>query len=425
MIAAVLIIWVSFNMLFPTIKYINSWEDAKLVLLGRDSILSIDRSGKLYRLSFNKTELSNTIKEIVNDSKVLFSYETRGAPKTEIVVACNCTKTQIQNLTKFFYRSFFNDRIVHINFIPTNLEKSINMPSDLLLIWGYRDLSPYYNIIERYMKTGRGVIEVSDLNLATIDDGHKRIFGIDVCPSCSISSLQDNYFIEPSSTNEQKYQLFKIFYHFPMRVDAPTSTDSVPTEPSVPICISQNLWEGYFKFRETYYKFWICNNTHVYFDSDNNELADISVKVRDYFNISIYNFSLSYIVNSSIFVSFKEDYFFKDLNKGFSKIALFSPQSQRLLLSAGKYTDNTEIPSLVVNTSLSKAVWIANISRNGVENMNDDEKLLLLSSIIYASNKEFYSKVFFKRATMVQYINFDNYDMLDLYSFGLGFSYPY
>ncbi|OYT42124.1 MAG: hypothetical protein B6U78_02150 [Candidatus Aenigmarchaeota archaeon ex4484_224] len=424
-IIALIMIWTAFNLFFPKMVERSYWDDAKLLVLTKDILVSLDDSSNFYLTVFNHTSLSNFLNRVINETKLIYSYRIEKSPKPEIVVACNCTKEEIQNLTSFFYNTFFNKRYAHINFVKTNLENYINQPSDVLLIIGYQNLSKpkIKYAIENYLRSGKGIVEISDLN--QIDEETKRIFGIQLCSDCTYPTITDNYLLAPLNVSSLKYQYYKFFYHIPIQIKNTSYQSFIPIENGISSCPSQNISSGNFSFRESYYKFWICNSSSVYFDTDQNGYADKIVNERENFQINNFNFTLSYIRNNSIYISFKGNYSFKNLLGNTQPLNLTDGNEDRILVYAGTYSNGKKIPVVVVNKYYSKTVWLPNIARNGIQNMKDDEKLLLLNAILFVSNKNYYVKRTFKKKIFEDYIDFDNYDVFDLYVFSLGLSYPY
>jgi hypothetical protein len=53
MIMVIIALFVAFNILFPEFVYKTKWNEALLLLKGRDILLTIDRMGELYTYSLD------------------------------------------------------------------------------------------------------------------------------------------------------------------------------------------------------------------------------------------------------------------------------------------------------------------------------------------------------------------------------------
>lgn len=434
MIMIVVVLFVAFNILFPGFQYKSKWSESLLLLSGRDIILTVDRLGKLYEYSFNENALKNFLNEIISLSIVPWS-EVEGTMKTNLIIACNCTNEQMVNLNSWLNGLKFNGREVRSTICYTNLE-AVNpciQSSDVLLIWGYKDLTNYLNVLQDYLKNDNGIVEIMDLDSAAkIDDTQKKIFGLSWCnpleiQGCGWGRTREDLFFKPENASEIIYQSYKFFYHIPVVLKAPDSVFSVPVEGSTQPCPSTNVNQGNFTFRENTYKFWICNGQSVYFDTNNTDTADLIVRAKETFKIKDYNFYLSYIDdNSDIGVIFKPAYNFTDfLKDGNSKLYPVDQNTRRILLSMGNYS-NSDKPIPVVVLNGTRTAWIADFTRDSLD-AGDDHRQLLTSLILWASNKRTVGVLSpnVKIGYMTSYINVNNTDMYEVYKFGLGLGYPF
>jgi hypothetical protein len=80
-----------------------------------------------------------------------------------------------------------------------------------------------------------------------------------------------------------------------------------------------------------------------------------------------------------------------------------------------------------LNGTFSRTAWIADFSRDGLDKVEDDHRELLLSLILWASNKRSVSMTSsqLKTGFISTYINAFNDDIFEIYKFKLGLGYPY
>ena len=430
-IISIIILFIGFSIIFPPFTKQSRWNDAYLIVKGRDLILTMDRTGALGEYSFNAVSLQNFIDKNVNDSVIWTSVD--GTIKNKLVVACNCTDEEMSQLDYWMKDLKFNNHEIDAYICRTNLEGKINPCfsyleyPDVLVIWKYRDLSSYFGLMEDFLNAGNGIIQIADIT--AIDPVHEQIFGIKFCPGfCDYPWGIDDNFIKPDDSSLLTYEPFKYFYHIPFPAKAYEINDSVPLEAMLLSCSSK---KGNFTFRGNTNDFWICDDSEIaYFDTDNNGKADMNVTVRESFNINGYNFSLSYVEkNSSILISFNYTYKFVDFfEDGGVKIVQAENDEDKILLSFGNYLSwpQKTAPVVIVNGTIGKTAWITDFTRNGFNNIGDDHKQLFNSLLMFVSNKKA------KEATYgvmtggeISYINVMNYDVFEIYNLDLGVGRPF
>jgi hypothetical protein len=79
---------------------------------------------------------------------------------------------------------------------------------------------------------------------------------------------------------------------------------------------------------------------------------------------------------------------------------------------------------ILKSTPAYNTAWIANFTDGGV---GDDERMLLISLLLFASKKRASELTItpVKRGYEISYINVANKDMFDVYLFSLGLGYPF
>ncbi len=493
MITSVIILFVSLGIFFPGFSYHDRWSESLVLLKGKDLILTIDRLGKdnLYNLSFNLTALEDFLNQTIPISKtgIISWSETEGTFKPTISVACNCTNVTISALRSWFTRygePFIrvNDRKIKIEFWDTTLD-SIKPGTDVLLIWGYKNLSKYKQNLLDYLAEGNGIVEMSDIGIGKLDDGHKQIFDLQFQRSTAGGDIRDvavydEFRRKPNNASDIIYTPWKYFYHIPIPLLATQTTGPIPSDQIIPRSCG-DIATGNFSIQANItgenigelinYMFWICDSTYVYFDTDRDPDGKPNVELEEGYNFYIldyYNetpdearnwtFYLSYINGQEeIGVSFRSEYKFHDFIKvewgcsvtnksgkanrpagkfippgwcrgkkpwsGYTVVLPGSDDYYKILIQADTKTKHREpIPGVVLNTNISRTAWISNFTEEGV---GDDEKLLLLSLLFWASNKEAVGALDIKIGYTTSYINTVNIDMFEIYRFNLGLGYPY
>lgn len=483
-ILVIIILFVVFSILFPGFTYKSRWSEALYMSEARDLIITSDRTEKLYNFSFDSKKLQNFLDTLIptNETGIISWSEIEGTIKNRIIIACNCTDEQMEKLRSWLDGLKINDRDIEFIILYTDIDV-INQPpiigSDVLLIWGYEDLTDYENQLKYYLKGENGVVEIMDLNKSVLDDVQRKIFGIGEAITDDTTRLSDyDIFREspcdgkPCNTSDIIYQTWKYFYHIPI----PLFTLSLPSgEPPVDDSdISQycnQLSNGSLRIQayvieegveEPYaYSFWTCDSEKVYFDTDWNGSADIVVYEGESFDLpNLHNksenftFFLNYIGGEKIGVSFKPRYKFHDfikyewgyeivkpgkgppehavaagLKNRWARYHVLAPGDgdlKRILIQAENKTDLGEpIPGVILNaTSISRVAWISDFIEEGV---GDDERLLLISLLLWASNKRAIGILSpeVKLGYKTSYVNTVNKDMFEVYKFSLGLGHPF
>lgn len=439
LIFVLIILIVAFGVFFPGFVYKNRWDEAYLMLDSRDLILTMERMNVLYQYSFNKNALSLFLDTIVptNRTNLVPWSEVDGTVQDRVIVACNCTKEQIDEMNFWYEGLRINGRGVKIFFVQSLLE-SIPQEADVLLIRDYKPMEAYMASFRDYLARGVGIVEVMNFtNQNQIDATQTGIFGLKWMgqnPTGRIDYIR--FRKKPEDARNITYGPYKYFYHIPIPLLANSSTDSVSgCQPNPP--------KGRLTFNETIYNFYICQSDSARFDTDGDGTTDTLVQVNQNFKISGYNFTLNYVNgNTNIGLSFKPNYYFADFLRTrkdvpadpggeawgvYYKTQIYPSDDNpdRILLKADKnYEGGLEIPAVILNaTQVSRVAWISDFSIRGV---GDDEKELLLSILFWSLGRKppsIYQRI--KSGYSSSYINVNNQDMYEIYKFTLGLAYPY
>ena len=437
---AALFLIVGFSILFRPLTYESKWDDASLILKARDVIITLDRMGKIYEYSFSPAELSEFLDKAIPEKKVIKWGGTSGTFKSRIIVACNCTKDQISNLSRWIGKIKLNDRYVNLEFVESKLDEIV--PSDVLFIWGYRELSPYYHSLQKYINKGNGIVEMMDFTglgaggKVNQDIVQTRIFGLEYRGRDNDLVDEIVFSKKPENVSEKIYFPFKNFYHIPLPLIPITKVFEIEN-----CTIEGGQPKGNFSIKGKKFPYWICNLSSVWFDTNADSLPDRLVNEGETFEIENFNFTLSYVEETRIGIKFEENYIFDDFLGYLAPAGEPSPPGKalgtrrvydiypsdndegRILLFGISPTKNYS--ACILNISeISRVVWIPDLSKNGRE-IQDDEKLLLASLILDVSNKK--GKEIFKiyRGVGVSYLNVFDKDIFEVYEFRIGIGYPY
>jgi len=397
-ISAIVLLFTAFYFIFKPLSFKDNWQVASLVILGRDILLSLDFTGKLYNSTFSEVSLKDFINKTSLAKESIFLYiQPEGTIKNSIIVAANCSQDKIRKFSEWYGLLVLNKRTINIFFLPANLT---NIPeyTSLLLICGPINLDNYYQNIIDYLSKGKGIIEIADFT--TIDQSTQKIFGIN---TTTIQQANTDVYINlPSSTRSDIYYPYKFFYSIPLLINASQ--------------VNQSSGKSYgnFTFRNYTVQYevdLVSRNVTFYTNSP------ISVREREAFNLYGYKFVLSYIVsNSSFSLSFKKLYNFTSF-RGNNNIVLTDGNEERIFLYEGSST--SKIPVAVLNTS--KVAWMANFDR--YNNATHDQKLALLSLLLTVSEKAYPSLEPYS-TYKISYLGTESYDMYEVYKVNLRIAYP-
>ncbi|MBI2545271.1 MAG: hypothetical protein HYW22_01570 [Candidatus Aenigmarchaeota archaeon] len=429
-----IVLILAFNVLISTGNYQSKWNDAIYSLSGKDTLVTIDRIGKLNNYAFNQTDFRiNFLLKAESTRDTIVKIDVQGTLKEKILVACNCTTDQIAYLQNSMVDVKLNNRKVNVDVCPTNLVNVSSCSStqtipDVLVIWGYRDFGSNIATLANLINHGVGIVEIADIQSSQVDVAQQRIFGL-------VWNNQGNYPSpanpdspsKPGYSSKPTYVSYKLFYHLPYTLTANT-IGGVPIEKNIQACTNAALTNN-FMFQGTNHQFWICGTSSVYFDTDGNGKADMIVTPGNTFSIGQSNFKLNYLEdNSKIRISFKRDYKFNDFvsfNNNYNKLSPIDGDTQKVFVASGFWDHANTIPisvSIFNSTGNARVAWIADFSRNGLANTGDDHKLLISSIVLSASNKISESS---GNGQISSYINSVDNDMFEVYRIDLKFIKPF
>jgi hypothetical protein len=213
LILVLIALFIAFGILFPGFTYRTKWNEALLLLTSRDIILTADRTGNLYSYSFDAAQLSSFLDSVIPTGKTnLIGWsEIEGTVKNRIVVACNCTDEQINSLYNWTSGLRINGRDVNMLIVKTNLDAGLNPkinPSDVLLIWGYKNIDPFKDNLKNYINNENGIVEMMDFPVSP-GPVQEEIFGIK--EGGSWGSPTADVVVKPVAATNVTYQAYKIY----------------------------------------------------------------------------------------------------------------------------------------------------------------------------------------------------------------------
>ena len=412
LITASVILFIAISYILPDLSFENYWEQAKLVIFARDILSTLEAKNLTYYYAFDKILLENYILSYVKyeNFTLLPASSTQGALKKTIIVACNCSDAQINELSKI-QTLFFNNRTVTLNFVQANLDKI--PPSDVLVIIGYKNLTPYKNELQRYLSSGNGIVEFSDITQEP-DETHKLIFNFNY-----YGTITNNNFnltlIKPKNVSYESYKAYKYLVYLPLFFNTTPSFSLAGCDPKTR--------EFFLDFYSKSHRFLVCNSTFVYYDSDGNGDLDANTTLGNLFSIESQTMFLNYIGYNKTFVtlSYRNFSYPNYLPSSFALMQPSDNDNTRILIVASNQTHS--YPAVIVDErSQERVAWTFDIFKNGLD---DAEANLVKALLIWASNKKEQIPTYLKYGIFQDYIVTYNQDMFEVFRFTLALSYPF
>lgn len=419
LIVVAVVVITAFSVFFPGVGYKSEWDSAELFLRGRDIVFTVDGIGKMHKYSFNSNSFNDFLTTVFSGTNLITWDTTKEAVKATIKVSCVCDNEQIEALNDWFLDFKVNGRPVEFIVYQTDLSSIVF--SDVLVIWsGDTDLSDYRPQIEDYLASGGGIVEIVDFS-TDVGDVHRDIFGI---TNGGGWGNDVNVVVKPDAGNQLTYQAYKFFYNLPYLIVA----DSVGSAP--PTCTQSNM-VGYFTIRGLSNKFWICDGTSVYFDTNDDGEEDTgALHAGDTFTIDGFDFRVDYIESETkarISFDASTNYEFVDFIRE-DGIEIIKPSdddySRSFVVRTGALPEKA-CGVVLNNASGWHTAWMADFTESGLD-VDDDLKHLLTSLLIWASNKDETATITDLRIGYVtSFLNIYERDFLEIYKLDFGLGYPY
>ncbi|MCS7123042.1 MAG: hypothetical protein RMJ17_00480 [Candidatus Aenigmarchaeota archaeon] len=317
-----------------------------------------------------------------------------------IRIACNCTN-ETQELIISLFESEINNKKINIDFCLTTIE-SFNYciaSSDVLVI----DILPndqYINILKKVLDNDIGLLLYADASAFTNNNVLTNIFGISRV--ATVYSNRNISFSSTLSTYREEifknfYEIYKNFYGINLYLQAFTTF-------ILPNCVF-NVRGEIKIFNKSYsYSFVVCNSTNVVIDFNRNGNFEgheyRTVGNRLSFSGFPINVTLKKIARTGIWIKFdKHNLILSDITKNV-RINVVDGDRSRVVLNS---TDG--LPALVTNTTYSRVAWLQNFNHD----VSDDKKVVLLSTLIWLSEREI------QIPSIFSYIYFDLKDSYFVY----------
>lgn len=444
LITVLIMLFLSFSIFFPKADYRNRWEDAYMILKARDMMLLLERTGELHEYAFEPQMIESLFSTLFPESSLIVWAETEGGIKGEIKIACDCSSDTMTMLTQWMNGLKLNERSISVSFCSANLgsPEACIYDSDVLLIWGQKSLQSYEQMLLDYISSGKGIVEVMDFkakNEVSGDSVQGNIFGLNWVDIERDTMDHVEFPRKPIDAEETGFGPYKYFYHIPLPLKTTGNGNTITG------CGYNPAKNGTLNISSGDYWFAVCNDTHAWFDTNDDNTYDrcVNASGRTPFQIGSYSFVLNYInSDSSIAVSFRPSYEFDDFLGfvvppgtpdppgkaiGIYRVSHIEPVDsdiKKTLLTSVSTSPAMEFPSLILNRFGDTGVaWIPEFSENGY---TDDEKLLMTSLLLWASNKQATSRVTNLRfGYLTSFVNVKNIDMFEVYKFSLGLGYPF
>jgi len=226
----ILITTISF---FITVERTTRWDTALFQTKMQDTLSSLDRSGnlELYIKNYDKEGLENLIRNTTGRTTG-FSINIAGISDSEIVIACNCTNSEINDLktilnitvdNSFFYKT----RRINITINQASIE-SISQESDMLFIFGYENLNSYQTQINNFLNQDKTIFMFSSLSEIQTNDGiMNETFDLEWNNGLAGSNSGDFYPAQPLPEN-MSYKTSK--YHYSLSGTTGSSGSFTPSK---------------------------------------------------------------------------------------------------------------------------------------------------------------------------------------------------
>lgn len=151
----------------------SEWTDVVLQTQAMDAVAALHKSGILeaYVKSNDASSLNAEMNKLLPKT-VDFSVEINGIPNPVILVGCVCTPEQLNDLegilvpVDFTYRQ----RTVSIRVASMALD-SIDPRTNVLLVFGYRNMTPYRSSLDKFLENGGTIFVFGDLTKSQTEDG--------------------------------------------------------------------------------------------------------------------------------------------------------------------------------------------------------------------------------------------------------------
>ena len=431
----VITLFISFSVFFPGNSYKNRWDDAYGTLKARDVALTLERTGDLHAYAYDSVQMDAFLSKIFTGSNAVVWHSISGGITEKTMVACNCTIDQVAQLNGWAGKTMLNNRSISMEFCRANLVASDEClsNSDVLLVWGsIQPLSASSTVLSDYVSTGGGIVELKDFSQSSqveSDSVQKDVFGLKWISLTTGQPTSTVFARTPRSESDIIYQPYKYFHHIPITLDISKNGGAVPG------CTYNPTGNGTLTLKGVSYEFDTCSPApaaSAWIDTDGTGGGDTKVLERRTVSVGGTNVMLNYVNGfNSISLSFQPGYQFGDIlsfTSGSRVSPLIKPRddnNDRVLLQAVFGSSATQPAAILGNYGSGKTAWLPEFGKDGLD---DSEKSLVMSMLLWAANKESASPsaqiANVGTGYVASYINVRNYDMFEIYELNIGVGYP-
>jgi len=431
----VVTLFLSFSVFFPGNSYKDKWDDAYGTLKARDVALTLERTGDLHAYAYDSVQMDAFLSKLFTGSNAVVWHSISGGIAETTKVACNCTDSQVAQLNGWAGRTVLNNRNISMAFCRTSMAASDEClaNSDVLLIWGNsRPLGASATVLTDYVSTGGGIVELKDFGQSSdveSDSVQTGVFGLKWGSLTSGQPTSTVFARTPRSESDIIYQPYKYFHHIPITLNVSKNGGAVTG------CTYNPTGNGTLTLKGVAYEFDTCSPTTVWMDTNGAGGGDTMVSVsplRQTVTIGGSSILLNYVNGfSSISLSFRPGYQFGDIlsfTSGSRVSPLIQPRdsnNDRVLLQAVFASSAVQPAAIIGSYGSGKTAWLPEF---GKDSLDDSEKSLVMSVLLWAANTESASPSAqisnVGTGYVASYINVRNYDMFEIYELNIGVGYP-
>ncbi|MCX6820774.1 MAG: hypothetical protein NT016_02400 [Candidatus Aenigmarchaeota archaeon] len=428
----VVTLFVSFSVFFPGNSYKDKWDDAYGTLKARDAALTLERTGNLHAYAYDSGQMDAFLTKLFTGSNAVVWHSISGGIAETTKVACNCTSIQVAQMNGWAGRTLLNKRNISMEFCRANLVASDEClaNSDVLLIWGsVQPLGASSAALIDYVSKGGGIVELKDFSQSSqveSDSVQTGIFGLRWGSLTTGQPTRTEFSRTPRGESDIIYQPYKYFHHIPIMLNISKNGGAVTG------CTYNPTGNGTLTLKGVSYEFDTCSPVSAWIDTDGTGGGDTMVSARQTVSVGGSSLLMSYVNGfNSISLSFQPGYQFGDIlsfTSGSRVSPLIQPRdgnNDRVLLQSVFASSATQPAAIIGSYGSGKTAWLPEF---GKDSLDDSEKSLVMSMLLWAANKESASPsaqiANVGTGYVASYINVQNYDMFELYELNIGVGYP-
>lgn len=163
----------------------TNWDSTLLQVRAEDALASVANSGLLTSALYSNNEslVNNTLLDTnleMLPATVEYSLQIKGIPNSIIYIGCNCTSSEIANLEARLSPLDFKYRGRNLSIrISQESISNIQAQTNILLFFNYKDLNPYSQNLESFLRNGGTIFMIGDLTQPQVQDGYMNsVFGL-------------------------------------------------------------------------------------------------------------------------------------------------------------------------------------------------------------------------------------------------------